>query len=125
MRPPTFRALPLVLAVAALPAAGCHESELEPQTPDQVWAVDRPGTGVEAAYTMAPTPAVFDPAPVPRERPRSVSLGYIGDTPLAPSAPRGPRWPWVQEPFHYRGYGSGSYGHGRSYGRSYGYRASR
>jgi hypothetical protein len=123
MRPSTFRALSLVLAAAAVPLAGCHESELEPQTPDQVWAVERPGAGLEAAYTMSPTPAVFNPAPLPRDRPRSVSLGYIGDSPLTASPPRGPRWPWVQEPFRYRGYGGGSYGRGRSYG--YGYRASR
>jgi hypothetical protein len=64
---------------------------------------------------MAPVPAVVDPAPVPRERPQSVSLGYIGDAPLTETPPSPPHWPYVQEPFHYRepygrhGYGRGGY----------------
>ncbi len=119
MRPSTLPIPTLfVLAAVAFPLAGCHTSELEPQTPDQVWEVDRPGSGVESLYAMAPVPAVFDPAPVPRERPRSVSLGYIGDWPLAGSEPTGPHWPYVQEPFHFQGRSSiYGYGYGRGYHR--------
>ncbi len=93
--------------------AGCHASELEPQTPDEVWQVDRGAP--EAAYTMAPVPAVYNPAPI-AERPRSISLGFIGDAPLSPAAPHGAHWPYVQEDFHYRGYASGG-----GYGRPHGY----
>jgi hypothetical protein len=50
---------------------------------------------------MVPVPAVLDPAPVVRERPRSVSLGFVGDEPLTETPPSPPRWPYVQEPFHY------------------------
>jgi hypothetical protein len=112
MRPLT-RAATCVLLLATALLGGCHESELEPKTPDQMWEVERPGAATEAAYTMAPVPAVFDPAPVPRERPQSVSLGYIGDAPLTPAPHVAARWPWVPEPFHYRG-GFGGYGY---YGR--------
>src|SRR6476469_3715323 len=105
--------LGLLLALTA-----CHESELEPQTPDQVW--DEPHSAtygpLEATYAMAPVPAVVDPAPVPREPPRSISLGYVGDAPLAESAPSPPHWPYVQEPFHYREpYGGRRYGYGRGH----------
>jgi hypothetical protein len=86
------------LLLAPLAVVGCHESELEPKAPE--WG--EPGRGaVEATYAMAPVPAVIDPAPV-RERPRSISLGYIGDAPLTETPPSPPRWPYVEEPFRYQ-----------------------
>jgi hypothetical protein len=93
----------------------CHESELEPQTPDQMWD-EHPdqvqGGPLEASYAMAPIPAVMDPAPI-RERPRSISLGYVGDAPLTETPPGPPRWPWVEEPFRYQEpYGPQRYGYG-------------
>ena len=89
-----------LLVLAPLALAACHESELEPQTPEGAWS--EPGRGAaEATYTMAPVPAVIDPAPV-RERPKSISLGYVGDEPLTETPPSEPHWPYVQEPFHYR-----------------------
>jgi len=107
-------ALPLVLD-------GCTESQLEQRVPEQVWQ-DRP-TGptpqegpLEATYRMSPVPAVVDPAPVPRERPRSISLGYVGDAPLTETPVYPPHWPYVQEPFHYREpYGGRRYGYGRGH----------
>jgi hypothetical protein len=91
-----MRALLLLLLIS-----GCHESELEPKSPE-TWAM--PGEGAaEATYAMAPVPAVYDPAAI-RERPKSISLGYIGDGPLTPTPYHGPRWPWVQEPFRYDRY---------------------
>lgn len=113
MRPrPSPSACHILVLLVAAALAGCHESELEPKSPEQVWDLETPGASAEAAYTMAPVPAVFDPAPVPRDRPRSVSLGFIGDGPLTPSPHVGPHWPWVQEPFRYQGRGGfGSYGY--------------
>lgn len=102
MRRSTFGIELLALLALAVGGAGCHESELEPKTPEGVWDMETPGVAAEASYTMAPVPAVMNPAPLPRERPRSISLGYIGDAPLAGSPPVGPHWPYVQEPFHYR-----------------------
>ncbi len=107
-----------IVAIALL-LVGCHESELEPQTPAA--AMRAPGEGAaEATYALAPVPAVFDPAPV-RERPASISLGYVGDAPLTETPPSGRHWPYVQEPFHYvepyptyYGYRSGFH---RAYGR--------
>jgi hypothetical protein len=87
--------------LVALPLAlgGCHESELEPKAPEGIWT--EPGQGAaEATYTMAPVPAVIDPAPAP-ERPKSISLGYIGDAPLTETPPSPLHWPYVQEPFYY------------------------
>ncbi len=107
----------ILLALAAACLSGCHESELEPRTPDQVWDLERPGASAEAAYTMAPVPAVINPAPTPRERPQSRSLGYVGDEPLAPLPSAGPHWPYVPEPFHYREpYPSRGNGYGRGRG---------
>jgi hypothetical protein len=81
---------------------GCHESELEPKAPE-AWALPGEPGALEGSYAMAPVPAVVDPAPV-RERPRSISLGFIGDNKLTATPYHGPRWPWVQEPFRYRGW---------------------
>jgi len=89
------------LLVVPLALAGCHESELEPKAPAGVWT--EPGRGAaEATYTMAPVPAVIDPAPVAREPPKSISLGYVGDEPLTETPPSPPHWPYVQEPFYYQ-----------------------
>ena len=113
MRPAVLLA-PLVLALLN---AGCHESELEPKSPDALW--ESPMTA-EQTYMLAPVPAVVDPAPV-RERPKSISLGFIGDQPLTEVPSSGPRWPYVAEPFHYRepyAYG-GYYGYRGGYGRGH------
>jgi hypothetical protein len=92
--------MPRWLFIAPLALAGCHESELEPKAPEAAWS--EPGRGAaEATYAMAPVPAVIDPAPVP-ERPKSISLGFVGDEPLAETPPAPLHWPYVQEPFHYQ-----------------------
>jgi hypothetical protein len=114
---PLATACRLALLLSAGAIGACHESELEPKTPDGVWEMERPGGSVEATYTLAPVPAVFNPAPLPRERPRSVSLGYIGDAPLTQTQGVTRRWPWVQERFHIADHSS--------YGYGYGYRGAR
>ena len=90
----------LTLVATALFLIGCHESELEPQTPASALRAPGEGGAAEATYALAPVPAVYDPAPV-RERPQSISLGFVGDAPLAETPPAPPHWPYVQEPFHY------------------------
>ena len=85
------------VGLCAAASAGCHESELEPKAPEQVWDVP----SAEATYAMAPVPAIVDPAPV-RAPARSVSLGYVGDEPLAELPTSGPRFPYVHEPFRYQ-----------------------
>jgi len=107
----------LLLLAMAGGLAGCHESELEPKTPDAVWDMERPGGSTEATYALAPVPAVFNPAPLPRERPASISLGYIGDGPLTPAHGIVRRWPWVQERFHIADHSSYGYGYSRGYSR--------
>jgi hypothetical protein len=106
----------LALAAAiAVCATGCHESDLEPESPLRGdWSITQ---WQQSAATMSqadiPHYAVVNPAPLPLERPRSVSLGFIGDAPLTPSPVYAPRWPYAPEPF----YQSYAYGYGR-YGRS-------
>jgi hypothetical protein len=66
---------------------------------------------VPAVYAVNPAPVVY--------RPRSISLGFIGDEPLTPTY-SGPRWPWVQEGFYMApayAYGYGGYGGGARRGR--------
>jgi hypothetical protein len=107
---------PLLPALSLLVVAGCHESELEPQTPEGLWC-DR---SAETTYMMAPVPAVVDPAPV-WPQPRSISLGYIGDERLTPTPPSPPHWPYAPAPpfaDHYRA----GYGYRSGYGFAYRYR---
>jgi len=100
----------------ALGLAGCHESDLEPASPLRGdWSMRAADIPAQAMSPEVPALYVPDPAPI-TARPRSVSLGFIGDEPLAPSPVMGPRWPWVQEPFHMRG----GYGYGGAYGYGYG-----
>jgi hypothetical protein len=117
----------LTLQVGMLSLAGCHESDIEPETPiSDEWAVRDVGRPVVLMSQADIPPADFgNPAPLPAEPPRSVSLGYISDAPLSQVyVPR--RWPWVQEPFHidrwpyaggYGRYGGGYYGYSRGFGR--------
>jgi hypothetical protein len=100
----------LIVAVASQ-LAGCGESEIEPRSAASVqgdeWDpfVPEPPPRAGAAPRAQPLApraelAVVEPSPPPPQRPRSISLGYIGDEPLTPSPPTPPRWPWVAEPFH-------------------------
>jgi hypothetical protein len=107
----------LLASLLLLPA--CHESELEPATPDRMWedpsafhssSWEPMTTGpLEATYALAPVPAVVNPAPLPPEPPRSISLGFIGDEPLTATPPHPARWPYVPEGFYPPGY-PGLYG---------------
>jgi hypothetical protein len=107
----------VLAALSVLALAGCHESELEPRTPDAIWVEPNEGS-LEAAYAMAPVPAVTNPAPQPEsQRRRSISLGYIGDAPLTQAPPSPPHWPYVAEPFRYRDPYPRVYGRGYRYGR--------
>lgn len=112
------RATWLLLTIGgAVWATGCHESDLEPASPLRgdwsMMAADLP------AQAMSPeVPALYVPNPAPvTSHPRGISLGFIGDAPLAPTPVMGPRWPWVQEPFHtragYHYWGTYGYGYGR------------
>jgi hypothetical protein len=95
---------------------GCHESDLEPQSPLRGdWSMSHWATPAAAMPIEVPSLAVVDPAPI-SYRPRSISLGFIGDAPLTQTPYYGPRWPWVQEPFYY-GAPAYAYGYG-GYGRS-------
>jgi hypothetical protein len=119
-----------LLAAGTAALAGCHESDIEPQSPvSDEWAVrewSQPVVLMSQADVPPGLPRGDDgnPAPLPAEPPRSVSLGYISDAPLSQvQVPR--RWPWVQEPFHMDrwsyGGGYGRYGGGGYYGYSRGF----
>jgi hypothetical protein len=106
----------LLVGIAGLTclALGCHESELEPESPVRGdWSMAEWQAPVAyMSQSDVPSSVIVNPAPVVY-RPRSISLGFIGDAPLTPSAEQGPRWPWVQEPFHM----APSYAYGYGYGR--------
>lgn len=92
------------LAVMGALVAGCHESEIEPRAPiADPWEDDGSAEWERPVFAMSqadiPPAVIADPAPV-LVRPRSISLGFVGDEPLTPSPVMPPRWPWVQERFH-------------------------
>ena len=96
-------AVALGLTVMGAFVAGCHESEIEPRAPiADPWEEGR-AEWDRPVFAMSqddiPAAVVDDPAPV-LVRPRTISLGFVGDEPLAPSPTMPPRWPWVQERFH-------------------------
>jgi hypothetical protein len=116
MRRPLPRATVGAPVVVALALLGCHESDLEPQSPLRGdWSMAEWQAPVATIPMEAPAVYADNPAPVVY-RPRSISLGFIGDEPLTPTPYSGPRWPWVQEGFHMApayAYGYGGYGYGR------------
>jgi hypothetical protein len=89
--------------VMAAVCMGCHSSDLEPESPIRHdWAKTQWQEPVMAMpqWDVPPVDA-SNPAPTQGARPRSISLGFIGDEPLTPPpATVVPRWPYVQEPFH-------------------------
>jgi hypothetical protein len=100
-------------------ACGCHESDLEPQSPLKGdWTMAKWDAPAAAMPVMVPSLYAGDPAPI-MVRPRSISLGYIGDGPLTPSPYMGPRWPYVGEGFY------GGYGYANPYRYRRGFRARR
>ncbi len=106
----------VLLSLAGLSLmAGCHESDLEPQSPLRGdWTMSGWQAPVASVPMEAPLVYAENPAPV-LYRARSVSLGYIGDAPLTATPYGGPRWPWVQEGFHMAP--AYAYGYGYGYGR--------
>jgi hypothetical protein len=110
-------AMALALATASLACAGCHESDLEPQSPLRGdWTMSQWAAPVSSIPMEAPAVYAANPAPI-LYRPRSISLGYIGDEPLTPTPYAGARWPWVQEGFHMAPAYAYGYGYGYGYAR--------
>ena len=133
------RGLPYAALIAlALPLGGCGAWDPEPETPATAaprehgygWARRAPDqVSAEQAYVAVPQPVVednfwriasptYDRPPPPR--PRSISLGYIGDEPLGwvPGGTSG-EGPWWRPfpPSWERSFHSPAYGYGRRYGR--------
>ncbi len=97
--PSPARTLALLGAIALV--AGCHESDIEPRSAiEDDWAI-RQWQQPAGQMSQADIPRVWaeNPAPMPRIRARSVSLGFVGDAPLEQESPAEGRWPWAQELF--------------------------
>ena len=102
----------LAIAIAcALAAFGCAdaESELEPQTPVNTANADHAANAQWVDPTQMRAPDIADSFPVvfadaqrtapPLRRTRSVSLGFIGDTPLGTEATPPHHEPYWTRPF--------------------------